>query len=300
MTVRRESELAAHGFFWEEGLHFPLTAKETRAAVAAALEEDDTRHDITTAATVLSDRRARCRLVARQPGVIAGLPLAREAFEQLDKAVAARIDHDDGSRVGPDTTVMFLSGHARGLLSAERVALNFVQHLSGIASLTRRYVEAVAGTGAHILDTRKTTPGLRRLEKYAVRAGGGLNHRMDLASAVLIKDNHLAAVDGDIRLAVNRARTVGPAGIKVEVECDTPEQVKTAIEAGADVIMLDNMSLMDLREAVQLVDGRAVTEASGGITLETVRRIAETGVDWISVGALTHSAPALDLALDFD
>jgi len=300
MTVRRESELAAHGFFWEEGLHFPLTAKETRAVVAAALEEDDTRHDITTAATVLSDRRARCRLVARQPGVIAGLPLAREAFEQLDKVVAVRIDRDDGSRVDRDTTVMFLSGHARGLLSAERVALNFVQHLSGIASLTRRYVEAVAGTGAHILDTRKTTPGLRRLEKYAVRAGGGLNHRMDLASAVLIKDNHLAAVDGDIRLAIKRARTVGPAGIKVEVECDTLEQVKTAIGAGADVIMLDNMDVMDLREAVQLVDGRAVTEASGGVTLEIVRRIAETGVDWISVGALTHSAPALDLALDFD
>ncbi len=300
MTARRESELAAHGFFWEEGLHFPLTAKETRAVVAAALEEDDTRHDITTAATVLSDRRARCRLVARQAGVIAGLPLAREAFEQLDKAVAVRIDHDDGSRVGQDTTVMFLSGHARGLLSAERVALNFVQHLSGIASLTSRYVEAVAGTGAHILDTRKTTPGLRRLEKYAVRAGGGLNHRMDLASAVLIKDNHLAAVDGDIRIAVKRARTVGPAGIKVEVECDTLDQVKTAIDVGADVIMLDNMSLMDLRDAVRMVDGRAVTEASGGITLEAVRRIAETGVNWISVGALTHSVPALDLALDFD
>ena len=300
MTARRQSELAAHGFFWEEGLHFPLTAKETRAVVAAALEEDDTRHDITTAATVLSDRRARCRLVARQAGVVAGLPLACEAFQQLDKTVTTRIDHDDGSRVGRDTSVMFLSGHARGLLSAERVALNFVQHLSGIASLTARYVEAVAGTGAHILDTRKTTPGLRRLEKYAVRAGGGLNHRMDLASAVLIKDNHLAAVDGDIRIAVKRARDVGPAGIKVEVECDTLDQVKVATDAGADVIMLDNMSLVELREAVKLVDGRAVTEASGGVTLETVRRIAETGVDWISVGALTHSAPALDLALDFD
>jgi nicotinate-nucleotide pyrophosphorylase (carboxylating) len=300
MTVRRESELAAHGFFWEEGLHFPLTAKEARAVVSAALEEDDTKHDITTAATVLSDRRARCRLVARQAGVIAGLPLAREAFEQLDKAVTKRIDHDDGSKVDADTPVMFLSGHARGLLSAERVALNFVQHLSGIASLTARYVEAVAGTGAHILDTRKTTPGLRRLEKYAVRAGGGLNHRMDLSSAVLIKDNHLAAVDGDIRIAVTRARAVGPAGIKVEVECDTLDQVETAIGAGADVIMLDNMSLVELREAVKLVDRRAVTEASGGVTLDTVRRIAETGVDWISVGALTRSAPALDLALDFD
>ena len=300
MTARRESELAARGFFWEEGLHFPLTAKETRAIVAAALEEDDTKHDITTAATVLSDRRARCRLMARQAGVIAGLRLASEAFEQLDKAVTIRIDHDDGSRVDPDTSVMFLSGHARGLLSAERVALNFVQHLSGIASLTARYVEAVAGTGAHILDTRKATPGLRRLEKYAVRAGGGLNHRMDLSSAVLIKDNHLAAVDGDIRLAIKRARAVAPAGIKVEVECDTLDQVKTAIDGGADVIMLDNMGLIDLREAVKLAEGRAVTEASGGVTLESVRRIAETGVDWISVGALTHSAPALDIALDFD
>jgi nicotinate-nucleotide pyrophosphorylase (carboxylating) len=277
-----------------------LTAEETRAIVAAALEEDDTKHDITTAATVLSDRRARCRLVARQPGVIAGLPLAREAFEQLDKAVTVRIDHDDGSRVGRDTPVMFLSGHARGLLSAERVALNFVQHLSGIASLTARYVEAVAGTRAHILDTRKTTPGLRRLEKYAVRAGGGLNHRMDLASGVLIKDNHLASVDGDIRIAVQRARAVGPAGIKVEVECEALEQVRAALDAGADVIMLDNMSLVELREAVKLVEGGAVAEASGGVTLDTVRRIAETGVDWISVGALTHSAPALDLALDFD
>jgi nicotinate-nucleotide pyrophosphorylase (carboxylating) len=232
--------------------------------------------------------------------VIAGLPLAREAFEQLDNAVTVRIDSDDGSRVDSGVPVMFLSGHARGLLSAERVALNFVQHLSGIASLTARYVDAVAGTRAHILDTRKTTPGLRRLEKYAVRAGGGLNHRMDLASGVLIKDNHLAAVDGDIRIAVERARAVGPAGIKVEVECDTLDQVRTAIDAGADVIMLDNMSLVEMKEAVKLVDGSAVTEASGGVTLETVRRIAETGVDWISVGALTHSAPALDLALDFD
>ena len=300
MIKRRESELAAHGFVWEEGLHFPLTKKETTAIVAAALQEDDTRHDITTAATVKSNRRARCRLVARQTGVIAGLPLACEAFEQLDPAVTIRIEHEDGSRIRPDTPVIFLSGHAVGLLSAERVALNFVQRLSGIATMTARYVEAVVGTGVHILDTRKTTPLLRRLEKYAVRAGGGLNHRMDLSSAVLIKDNHLAAVDGDIELAVSRARAVAPLGIKVEVECDTLDQVRAAIDAGADVIMLDNMQLAELRQAVQLVDGQAVTEASGGVTLDTVRPIAETGVDWISVGALTHSAPALDLALDFD
>ncbi len=300
MTHRRESELAAHGFYWEEVLRFPLTKKETTALVAAALEEDDAKHDITTAATVLSDRRARCRLVARQTGVISGLALAREAFEQLDKAVTMRTEHEDGTRINPATPVMFLSGHARGLLSAERVALNFVQRLSGIATLTARYVEAVAGTGARILDTRKTTPGWRRLEKYAVRCGGGLNHRMDLSSAVLIKDNHLAAVDGDIALAVKRARAVAPEGVKIEVECDRLDQVSVALEAGADVIMLDNMGLIDLREAVKLVDARAVTEASGGVNLDTVRLIAETGVDWISVGALTHSAPALDLALDFD
>ncbi|HEX9309800.1 MAG TPA: carboxylating nicotinate-nucleotide diphosphorylase [Gemmatimonadaceae bacterium] len=300
MSVRRESELAAHGFFWEEGLAFPLTGKETTAIVAAALQEDDTKHDITTAATIVSNRRARCRLVARQTGIIAGLALACEAFEQLDPAVTIRIDHPDGTRISPETPVMFLSGHAGGLLSAERVALNFVQRLSGIATLTARYVEAVEGTGAHILDTRKTTPLWRKLEKYAVRAGGGLNHRLDLSAAVLIKDNHLAAVDGDIDLAVERARAVAPAGIKVEVECDTLDQVRAALAAGADVIMLDNMRLKDLREAVKLVDGRAVTEASGGITIDTVRSVAETGVDWISVGALTHSAPALDLALDFD
>ena len=294
------SELAAHGFFWEEGLHMPLTKKEVTSLVAAALEEDDTKHDLTTAATVLSDRRARCRLVARQRGVIAGLDLASEAFRQLDKAVTIRIDRDDGSRVSEATPVMFLSGHARGLLSAERVALNFLQRLSGIATLTARYVEAIAGTGAHILDTRKTTPGWRRLEKYAVRAGGGLNHRMDLSSAVLIKDNHLAAVDGDIGIAVKRARAVAPLGVKVEIECESVDQVKRALDAGADVIMLDNMGLADMREAVRLIDGRAVTEASGGVNLETVRSIAETGVDWISVGALTHSAPALDVALDFD
>jgi nicotinate-nucleotide pyrophosphorylase (carboxylating) len=300
MMPGRESELAAHGFYWEEGLHFPLTKTELRAVVAAALEEDDARHDITTAATVLSDRRARCRLVARQTGVVAGLALAHEAFEQLDKTVTIRVEHQDGSRVDAKSPVMFLSGHARALLSAERVALNFAQRLSGIATLTARYVNAIAGTGAHILDTRKTTPGWRRLEKYAVRCGGGLNHRMNLSSSVLIKDNHLAAAEGDIALAVKRARSVGPAGIKIEVECDRIDQVRLAIDAGADVIMLDNMGLADLRAAVKLVDGRAVTEASGGVTLDKVKAIAETGVSWISVGALTHSAPALDLALDFD
>jgi nicotinate-nucleotide pyrophosphorylase (carboxylating) len=300
MIDEQESELSAHGFYWEEGLHFPLTKKEIRQLVGAALEEDDTKHDITTAATVLSDRRTRCRMVARADGVIAGLPLACEAFERLDKTVTLRIDRDDGSHVRPNTPVMFIAGQPRGLLSAERLALNFVQHLSGIATLTAKYVAAVRGTGARILDTRKTIPGMRRLQKYAVRAGGGLNHRLDLSAAVMIKDNHLAAVDGDVAIAVERARAVGPAGIKVEVECDSIDQVRAAIDAGADVIMLDNMRLKDMRDAVKLVDGRAVVEASGGVTLETVRKIAETGVNWISVGALTLSAPALDVGLDFD
>jgi nicotinate-nucleotide pyrophosphorylase (carboxylating) len=302
MTSRTTADLAEHGFSPEpdEGLWFPLTKTELTAVVAAALEEDDTKHDLTSVATVLSDRTARCRMVVRKKGVIAGLPLAREAFEQLDADVTIRQDVDDGAHVNAGTPVMFLSGHARCLLSAERVALNFVQRLSGVATLTARYVEAVKGTKAKILDTRKTTPGWRKLERYAVRAGGGMNHRFNLGSAVLIKDNHLAAVDGDINVAVRRARAIAPEGTSVEVECETLAQVASAISAGADVILLDNMKLNEMKASVELVSGRAVTEASGGITLDTVRAIAQTGVDWISVGALTHSAPALDIGLDFD
>ena len=186
------------------------------------------------------------------------------------------------------------------MLAAERVALNFMQRLSGVASATARYVDAVKGTRAKILDTRKTTPGWRLLEKYAVRAGGGTNHRLNLSTAVLIKDNHLASVDGDVSLAVRRARDLAPVGTKVEVECDRIEQVQAALDAQADIIMLDNMSTAQMRECVGLVGSRAIVEASGGVNLESVRAIAETGVDWISVGALTHSSPALDLALDFE
>ena len=280
-------------------LDFPLDEHEVRAYVREALDEDQAFKDVTTSATVLSDRRARATLVARQDGVIAGVPFALEAFRTLDPSVTIRVDVDDGARVRAGTSVFYISGHARGMLSAERVALNFMQRLSGIATLTRRFVDAIAGTYAKILDTRKTTPGWRALEKYAVRAGGGVNHRMDLAGAVLIKDNHLAAVEGDIALAVRRAREVARPGARVEVECDRLEQVEAAIAAGADIIMLDNMSLDMLRQCVKRAAGKAVLEASGGVTLSTVHAIAETGVDWISVGALTHSAPALDLALDF-
>jgi nicotinate-nucleotide pyrophosphorylase (carboxylating) len=281
-------------------LRFPLLATQVSSLVRDALQEDGAFNDVTTIATVLSDRRARARLVARQPGVVAGVALAIEAFHQLDPKMAIRIDAEDGKRVAKGDTVLYLSGHARGMLSAERVALNFMQRLSGVATLTCKYVDAVRGTRAKILDTRKTTPGWRALEKYAVRAGGGVNHRLDLAASVLIKDNHLSAVEGDIALAVRRARDLVDPGATVEVECDRIEQVRAALEARADIILLDNMSPELMRECVALVDGRAITEASGGVNLETVRAIAETGVDHISVGALTHSAPAMNLALDFE
>jgi nicotinate-nucleotide pyrophosphorylase (carboxylating) len=281
-------------------LRFPMGQQQLDDCVQSALQEDGAFNDLTTIATIVSDRRARARLVAREAGVIAGVPLALEAFRLLDAKVSIRVDREDGSAVYPGAPVLYVTGHARALLSAERVALNFLQRLSGIASLTAKYVACVAGTGASILDTRKTTPGWRALEKYAVRAGGGVNHRMHLASAVLIKDNHLAALDGDVAVAVGRARELAPAGVRVEVECDRLEQVQAALDAGADIILLDNMSLDLMRECVALVNGRATTEASGGVNLQTVRGIAETGVDWISVGALTHSAPSMDLGLDFE
>lgn len=281
-------------------LRFPLRQGQLEQIVREALQEDGAFNDITTIATVLSDRRSRATLTARESGVVCGVPLALEAFRQLDGKVSIRVDHEDGSRVKAGEPVLFVSGHARGLLSAERVALNYMQRLSGIATQTCKYVDLVKGTKAKILDTRKTTPGWRSLEKYAVRAGGGLNHRMDLASAVLIKDNHLAALDGDIEKAVARGRELAPKGTNVEIECDRLAQVQRALDARADVILLDNMAPSVMAEAVALVDGRAILEASGGVNLATVRAIAETGVDWISVGALTHSAPSMDLGLDFE
>ncbi|HEY5440727.1 MAG TPA: carboxylating nicotinate-nucleotide diphosphorylase [Gemmatimonadaceae bacterium] len=281
-------------------LRFPYSQAELHALVKSALDEDGAFNDLTTIATVVSDRHARGRLVARAPGVLCGIPLALETFRTLDPKVTIRVDCEDGARLEPGDSVLYLSGHARALLTAERVALNFMQRLSGVASATARYVDAVRGTHAKILDTRKTTPGWRLLEKYAVRAGGGTNHRLNLSTAVLIKDNHLASVDGDVGLAVHRARDLAPPGTKVEVECERIEQVQAALEARADIIMLDNMSTAQMKECVELVAGRALTEASGGVNLDSVRAIAETGVDWISVGALTHSAPALDLALDFE
>jgi len=267
--------------------------------VDRALAEDLGAGDTTTRAVVPDGAEARARINQKEPGMIAGLRVARTVFERVDPELVF-VAHCPEGKWRELGAIAEITGAAASILAAERVALNFLGRLSGIASLTARYVDAVAGTSARIVDTRKTTPGWRKLEKYAVRAGGGLNHRMDLATGVLIKDNHLAAVDGDVALAVRRAREKAPAGMRIEVECDRPEQVEAAVAAGADIIMLDNMHITTMRECVELVNGRAVVEASGGVTLETVRAIAMTGVDWISVGALTHSAPSMDVALDFD
>jgi nicotinate-nucleotide pyrophosphorylase (carboxylating) len=279
---------------------FPLDDAAIIALVQDALDEDAAAKDLTTIATVLHGSRARAQLVSRDPGVICGVPLALAAFRLLDPDVSIRVDDEDGSVVERGDEVLFISGRARGILSAERTALNFMQRLSGIATLTRQFVKAIDGSKAKIVDTRKTTPGWRKLEKYAVRCGGGSNHRFSLADAILVKDNHLAAVNGDVAEAVRRVRAHAPPGTPVQVECDGPEQVKAAVEARAESVLLDNMDLAQLEESVAIARGRAVTEASGGVTLQTVAAIAATGVDRISVGALTHSAPALNLALDFE
>jgi nicotinate-nucleotide pyrophosphorylase (carboxylating) len=281
-------------------LRFPLSPEELATLVRMALVEDGAFNDVTTIATVVTARRARGAIVARRAGTVCGVMLALEAFRQLDPKAVMRVIVGDGDAVETGGSVIFVRGNARGMLSAERVALNFMQHLSGIATLTAQFVAAVRGTNAKILDTRKTLPGWRSLEKFAVRCGGGQNHRMDLASAVLIKDNHLAAVDGNVGLAITRARQIAPEGARIEVECDSIQQVEAAIEAHADIVLLDNMTTDQLAECVKLVDKRAIVEASGRVRLENVRAIAETGVDWISAGSLTHSPPALDLALDFD
>lgn len=281
----------------------PLTADEIHRVVQAALAEDIGSGDVTTLSTVPETSRFTVVMRAREVLVVAGLPLAEAVFHELSPAVQIEQLARDGHHVKAGESLLRISGDARAILSGERVALNFVQRLSGIATLTRQFVDAINGTHAEILDTRKTTPGLRRLEKYAVTCGGGVNHRFGLFDMVLIKDNHLAAVrdakPNAITAAVRAAREKYPQ-IKVEVEADTLEQVEQAAAAGADLVLLDNMTLVQLRLSVQKCKGRSKTEASGGINLSTIRAVAETGVDFISVGALTHSARAVDIGLDFE
>jgi nicotinate-nucleotide pyrophosphorylase (carboxylating) len=265
-------------------------------AVYAALAEDVGEGDVTTEVTVDSDAVGTALLVLREPGVVCGLRAAETVFQALDSEILFEALVDEASFVGGDGgDIARVTGSERAILTGERTALNFLGRLSGIATLTRRYVDAVEGTGVAILDTRKTTPGLRAIEKNAVLSGGGRNHRFGLDDGVLVKDNHLRAA-GSVRAAVERLRAA--TDLPVEVECDTLGQVEEAVAAGVDAILLDNMTLDELRAAVALVDGRVRLEASGGVTLETVRAIAETGVDEISVGALTHSARSLDVSLE--
>ncbi len=276
----------------------PLPAVMLEPMVRAALLEDLGRAgDLTTDAIVPPGLLATTTLAARQPGVVAGLDLAALAFRLVAPGIAVEVQRPDGSRLAAGDTVATVRGPAAGILTAERVALNYLCHLSGIATITASIVDSLAGAGARVTCTRKTTPGLRAVEKHAVRAGGGSNHRFGLDDAVLIKDNHVA-IAGDVRTALARARAHVGHLVKIELEVDTLAQLEQALSVGVDAVLLDNMDVPTLRRAVAMVAGRAVTEASGRITPQTAPEIAATGVDLISVGWLTHSAPVLDIGLD--
>jgi nicotinate-nucleotide pyrophosphorylase (carboxylating) len=270
--------------------------------VLQALEEDGAHDDVTTRLLVSGEQWGRGVFVAKDDGVVCGLPVAAAAMTALHEEVSFDTLVEEGQRVSPGAEIAEVEGPLAAILAAERVALNFLQRMSGIASVTRSFVEAVQGTKAAILDTRKTTPGLRVLERYAVRCGGGRNHRYNLSSAILIKDNHIAAAKqrglGDVEEIVLLARRDAPHTMRIEVEVTNMEDLRDALKAGADVILLDNMDVAQVREAVSIVAGRALVEASGGVTIDSVRAIAEAGVDYISVGRLTHSAPAMDISLE--
>jgi nicotinate-nucleotide pyrophosphorylase (carboxylating) len=271
---------------------------ETDRIIRNALQEDIGLGDVTTLATIEAGTVSRAELVAKEEFVLSGIDVAGRVFSMLDSQVAFEKIREDGFAVQRGEVLAWLKGDARVLLQGERVALNLLQRMSGISTLTAAFVREIEGSGAVVVDTRKTTPGLRSLEKYAVRMGGGRNHRSSLHDGVLIKENHVAAAGG-IAKAVARARQRVPHTLRIEVETRNLAEVEEALEAGADIVMLDNMDLEGLREAVQLIDGRALVEASGGVTLERVRAIAETGVDLISVGALTHSSRAVDISMLF-
>ncbi len=267
--------------------------------ILRSYKEDMPMGDLTTDSTIPAEQEGAARIIAKEDGVVAGLSVFMRCFTLLDAHASFNLLVQDGDRVHKGTVLMTFSGNARALLKAERTALNLLQRMSGIATATRQYQDALAGTKAKIVDTRKTAPGLRYLDKYAVRAGGGTNHRFCLSDGVLIKDNHIKAA-GSIYQAVTSARAVVPHTIRIEVETESIEMVQEALQAGADIIMLDNMTLTQMTEAVQMVAGRALTEASGNVTLERVADIGQTGVDIISSGALTHSVKAMDISMKFD
>ena len=277
--------------------------KETDAIIGAALEEDTARGDVTSEALIPPGLSGRASVLVKEKGVLAGIDIAARVFQRVDPSLKIDILIKDGTAINPGDTAAVISGSVAGILKAERTALNFLQRMSGIASLTAQYVAEVRGTSAGIYDTRKTTPGLRVLEKYAVRMGGGHNHRMHLGDAVLIKDNHIAAMRAtglNLKEIIAKARRNAPAGIVIEVEVTGKAEAAEALKAGADIIMLDNMSIEEMKEAADMAAGRAKLEASGGITLANLRQVAMTGVDMISIGALTHSYKALDISLEME
>ena len=279
-----------------------LESEQFSDIVRQALAEDIGTGDVTSMSLIPEDNQASASIVAREPLIVAGLALAKSSFLHIDQNLTVNYEVAEGDALMPASTLMRVEGCTQSILSAERTALNFLQHLSGIATLTSEYVTAINHTNAVLMDTRKSTPGWRRLEKHAVVCGGGTNHRMGLYDMVLIKDNHLAALrnfDNPISIAISRARKNNPK-LKIEVEADTLEQAVLAAKSGADIVMLDNMKLKELREAVNLIKGQSLLEASGGISLDNIRAVADTGVDLISVGSLTHSARAADIALDLN
>lgn len=270
-----------------------------REVLERAFREDMPMGDITTDCTVAENEISRAYLVTKQEGVVCGMEIAMEAFRMMDPAVRLNPLVKDGEFVENRTRILEIEGSSRALLKAERTALNLLQRLSGIASITRLHAERIIGYKAKVVDTRKTTAGLRLMEKYAVKTGGGTNHRFSLSDGVLIKDNHIKAAGG-IAKAIQAAKEAIPHTVKIEVETETLEQVQEALESGADIIMLDNMPPERMTEAVTLIAGKAVTEASGNVTLETIQKVAATGVDIISVGALTHSVMAMDISMKFE
>ena len=280
-----------------------LTEKHIETIINIALDEDTGRGDVTSEALISPDLTGKATLLVKEKGVLAGIELARRVFGRIDPAIKFEILIKDGTPIKPGDVAARITGSVSGILKAERTALNFLQRLSGIATLTAQYVAEVKGTDAKIYDTRKTTPGLRLLEKYAVKMGGGTNHRMSLSDAVLIKDNHIAALRAQgmsLKEIIAKARRNAPAGITVEIEVTSIKEAEEVVNAGADIIMLDNMSLSDIGKAVKYIAGRAKVEASGKITLDNVRKAAQTGVDIISIGALTHSYKALDISLEME
>ena len=280
-----------------------LTPRELEIFIDRALEEDSVGADVTTSALIPSNLEARATIIPKEPGILAGLDVAAAAFKRVNPDLVFTKKRLDGDRVEDGEVVATIFGSMASILTAERTALNFLQRMSGIATLTDQYVQAVDGTTASIADTRKTAPGLRLLDKYSVSIGGGRNHRMNLTDGVLIKDNHLAALSGEglsLSQAIKRAKARAPHTVKIEVEVETIEAALAAAAAGADIVMLDNMSPAEMRNAVDQIAAECVVEASGNVTLENVAEVAQSGVDIISVGALTHSVKALDISLDYE